>query len=707
MSQINKSYPSVFNPGNQTDNEIVSNFVIRLPEFNDLSKAIKKEKMTKPPQHYMIQAQRGYGKTTLLLRLNIEIKNNRTLKKWLVPVLFDEEQYRVRSLVNLWEEIIETLADENESFQELLDKMESLSDKDFSEENVFNLLIKELVKLKKKILVLIDNFGDMIQKFTRKENQRLREVLITCNKIRFIGASSTVLEFYYNYKEPFYDFFKVISLEELNRNETIQLLKQLGETYKSEEIFRIIENQPERIDALRQLTGGVPRTIVMLYKIFVDEENGDSFNDLEMLLDKVTPLYKHRLDNLSKQQQVIIDAIAQNWDAINTKEIAAKTRMQSKAVSAQLKQLENSQLIKKIPTSTKNFLYQINERFFNIYYLMRLGKRKNRNRVLWFVKFLLIWCDIEELIKRTEKHIEALKSHQLDCKFIYFMSESLARTPIPIDLQDRLIKGTRKVLVGNENQLENDISLSHLEVLEKVKVLLEANRIPDAMRLLINDGMTQEKVYHFVGEYFREIKQNYILAKKYFQLALETGEYFAYLDLALINFSNFNDITEAAKNLRSLIDYTITKTKNILEIIITINHWGNKEFINILDSLYAVDKKTIYLTIKSGLLVLQNIFVDGIDSFELALKDKKFFNENPKYLIVLLSILIAQEQYQYLLNKFNKSEISRKKYSAFYFAVLKLSGEKYKDKYNRVPTAMKDIADEVIDLVEELRALRR
>ena len=79
---------------------------------------------------------------------------------------------------------------------------------------------------------------------------------------------------------------------------------------------------------------------------------------MKKTLDRVTPLYKHRLDNLSTQQQAIIDAIAQNWDAVSTKEIAARVRMPSKAVSSQLNQLEKNQLVKKITTSTKNNLYR-------------------------------------------------------------------------------------------------------------------------------------------------------------------------------------------------------------------------------------------------------------------------------------------------------------------------------------------------------------
>ena len=92
-----------------------------------------------------------------------------------------------------------------------------------------------------------------------------------------------------------------------------------------------------------------------------DDEKGDAFQDLEFILDRVTPLYKHRMDDLSPWQQKIVDAIALNWDAMATKEITEKIRMESKAVSSQLKQLEKNRIIHKIKTSTKNHLYHRTE----------------------------------------------------------------------------------------------------------------------------------------------------------------------------------------------------------------------------------------------------------------------------------------------------------------------------------------------------------
>ncbi len=580
MLQTKLKYPTIYNPASQPAEEIVANFVIRLQEFNELFTAIKKGRMDKPPQHFMIQGQRGYGKTTLLLRLNYEMRNNKDLSQWLLPVMFDEEQYNVYTLAKLWEEVIDVLEDQYPSFAGLSDKIDSLYDADSPEEEIFKLLVNALKKENKKIVLLLDNFGDMIEKFSKKENQRLREVLITCKYMRIIGASSTVLEFYYNYKEPLFDFFKVITLDELNSEETISLLKKLGETYKTEEINKIIETQPERIETLRRLTGGVPRTIVLLFEIFIDDVDGNSFKDLEAILDRITPLYKHRMENLSTQQQTIVDAIAQNWDAISTKDIAKKVRMSSKAVSSQLNQLEKGQLVEKQPTSTKNQLYRLRERFFNIYYLMRLGKRKNRNRVLWLVRFFELWCGEKELADRAKKHIKAIREGRLSCPHALFISQALAKTAIPYEIQDELIHETRTRLSATQSELVNELDKSHLEVLEKVTEDVLHEQFSSAKKMLLNDGVPKQdigliiasilikekkdiqKVVEFylesIGEgnahamlslallYKREFK-DYENARKYYLMAIDKGHVDAMNNLALLYESEYKDYNEAKK----------------------------------------------------------------------------------------------------------------------------------------------------------------
>lgn len=101
---------------------------------------------------------------------------------------------------------------------------------------------------------------------------------------------------------------------------------------------------------------------MMLYQVLLDDPNGKALEGLEKALDKMTPLYKHRIEDLPIQQSRIVDVIAKKWDAVSAKDIAAEIRedgkkMQTKLVSAQLAQLEKNNVVEKKSTTTKNNFY--------------------------------------------------------------------------------------------------------------------------------------------------------------------------------------------------------------------------------------------------------------------------------------------------------------------------------------------------------------
>ena len=395
----------LYNPQNASNATIKDTFVIRLKEFDKLWKAIKNSRMVYPEQHFIVQGIRGSGKSTLLTRLSIEVEEDKELSQWLIPLLFREEEYGITSLFTFWEHIAEELTEHPlyaDQFAGLLDKIEALED---DPKAAFKLLDSYLLKANKKIILFIDNLAELFEVYTKNEEEMLREVLSQNNNIRIIGGSAISLENFYDNKAPFYQFFQIITLKEINRQEAIKLLTKLGKysgKAEEEKIKQLIEEEPEKIETLRRLTGGIPRTIVLLFQILIEGPRGSTFQYLEDTLDKVSPIYKHRMDDLSKQQKPIIHAIAKNWDAMSAKEIAQQTRMDSKQVSAQLSQLQKQWLIEKIPTSTKNHLYALQERFFNIWYLMRYGRRKDRNKLIWLTRFFEVWCSKDELTERAK-----------------------------------------------------------------------------------------------------------------------------------------------------------------------------------------------------------------------------------------------------------------------------------------------------------------
>jgi TPR repeat protein len=536
---------TIYNPHEQTEQELLDGFVIREKEFKTIFQEIQKNKMQTPPQHYIIYGVRGNGKTSLLLKLFYEVRRDEDLNKWLIPIIFKEEQYNIRTLFKLWENIAEHLEDDHKEFAGLPDKMEQLGDSDDYEEKCFEVLQAALEGNGKKIVLLFDNFGDFLNKLKDREHQRLREVLITCSDIRIVGASTFVDETTYDYGKPFFDFFKPVYLKGLNKEDTIKLLLKLNEKATSGDVKQIIENNPGRIEALRRLTSGIPRTIVLLYQIFVDNANGSSFKDLDSLLDKVTPLYKARMDDLSPQQQEITDIIAKNWDAISVNEIVPKAKMPSNAVSAQLKQLEKNRIIEKKETSTKNNLYQISERFFNIWYLMRYSRRKDKCKVRWLVNFLEIWCDKKELRVRAKNHIEGLKNGKLYDKYAYHLSEAYAQMVRSPKMQHEIIVSTREYLKSVGSDYLNELSDSNIELNEEAQEYYKKDKPELALAKLLKIERKNKTQLFVIGFIYQEFVKDFKKAEEFYLSAVKKNVTDAMFYLGYLYDIEFKDYKRA------------------------------------------------------------------------------------------------------------------------------------------------------------------
>jgi len=472
-----------YTPDEMEEREFLSRFIVRTDIFNDIFSDITSANYAIPQQHYIIIGQRGQGKTTLLRKLLIEVKNSPELSNHIFPVKFSEEQYQIRSLSRLWEEVADYLQSiYPDVFPDILDKMEEYFDDEDYELKSFTLFENTVIRSEKKLLLLIDNFDDLIGKLSTKEQHRLREILLSSSSIRIIGGSTDMLEQHHKYDKPFYQFFKIIKLRGFNENEAHTFLRAIAKEDQKEQIETLIRTNPARIETLRRLTGGVPRTLVMLFDILMDD-GGNAFDDLLKILDEVTPLYKHRMDDLPAQLQEIVHTIAMNWDGMLTREIAKKTKLESKAISAQLKQLEKYEIIES-ESIGKNKIYKIKERFFNIWYLMRYGRKKDRQRVEWLVKFLESWYSREELEERAKQLIESLETKDVSPNHAFHMTEALSHTGISVEVEHLLKLEVSKFLQEKQSQLAQELTPSDFVMAEKVKQLINRDKIDEALMIL-------------------------------------------------------------------------------------------------------------------------------------------------------------------------------------------------------------------------------
>ena len=409
---------AVYNPAILDDANFLAGFVARQDLAASLLARLGEITPRGQARHHLILGQRGMGKTSLLRRLALGVREDAALAAVLLPLTFREEQYNVHNLHTFWLNCLDALGDYFEKTGQA-DKADEI-DRDIatlmrSEMDVEGAAALEVFKRwakreGRRPLLLLDNI-DFILDGLEVQHWSLRRVMQEAGGIVVVGASAAYLEATADPKGAFYDFFQITVLEKLGQDELIACLRRLAQARGEEgrKVLNVLNRDPGRIRALHDLTGGNPRTLVLLYLLLELDAEGDVFSDLERLLDQVTVLYKARVEDLAPQARVVLDAVALAWNPITAADVAAATALETSAVSTQLDRLQKNGVVEKVGlSSTARAGFQLGERFFNIWYLMRHGPRRQKTRLRWLTSFLRGFYSPAQL---TERAIELLKGN--------------------------------------------------------------------------------------------------------------------------------------------------------------------------------------------------------------------------------------------------------------------------------------------------------
>jgi tetratricopeptide (TPR) repeat protein len=394
---------SLYNTGRMSPEQVILAFQARQDVLQRILADLAAEKPKSRAQHHILVGQRGMGKTMLLARIAAELRTNTELDAKFIPLVFAEEQYAVDRLSKFWLNCLDSLADAHEltketaAVAEIDAEVERLTkttvrpvkdDQPFADE-VYAAFAKAAAKTGQRPVLLVDNLQLVFERLEPPQQHALRELLMRPGSPILIGASPSPPPQSQDYGAAFYDHFKVHYLRPLEESEMRDLLIHLADKSGRPEVRQRVLQHPQRLKVLRQLTGGNPRTTLTLFFLYAEDFAPSVFGDLEGLLDRVTPLYKARFEELTAQQQVITSAIANHWDPCTAAILVQETALPASTISAQLDRLEKDGTIERVELSgISSQGYQIAERFFNIWFLMRSASRRKRREAEFLTRFL-------------------------------------------------------------------------------------------------------------------------------------------------------------------------------------------------------------------------------------------------------------------------------------------------------------------------------
>ena len=413
----------IYNPQSLSKGEALAQFHARQAAYQSLMDLLREEH----PSHVLIIGTRGMGKTTLLQRVRYGVEDDSSLNGRYLALVFPEEQYNVNRLHFFLLNTLDALADAMERLhnermlklvEEYAERIGKLGQEEIEKE-VPKFLTQVGQEVGRNLLLLVDNADRLFETIEPQEQWRLRELLSNRQDLTLFGATTQASDGIYGSDRAFFEFFKIYRLAPLSLEEVRELLLQLSESVEEEEgekgtakrrVEEWLAADASRLRTLVQLTGGNPRTTVLLFHLVLDGLAGGAREYLEQLLDQCTPNYKGRVDELPPQAQQVFDAVSLRWDPVTASEVAEDSGLETSAVSTQLTRLVRQGLLEKAdPGDSKKALYQVAERFFNIWYLMRASRRV-RAKLRWFVEFLRVFFDSGELEKMAWERLEGFRS---------------------------------------------------------------------------------------------------------------------------------------------------------------------------------------------------------------------------------------------------------------------------------------------------------
>ncbi len=380
---------NLYNPAAKDPDTLLAEFIDRKNLLARVLNITRRNTPDKPPQHVIVVGPRGMGKTTLLCAIRYSIQNNDMLNQEWLPLQFNEEQYGIGDLADFWLTALRHLEIELKSTTSRVDQLLNAASEKLAQ-HAQDAFFELLAQSGKRALLLIDNINDL---FTAIDDgialNQLRALWMTDARMMVIGATPSYFDEITTVDQAFHDFFRIFHLDRLTQQELEAFLRHFAHIHGDRRVIQTIEQEPQRVAAMRILTGGNPRLVMLGYRVLREGLDSDVRHDLERLLDECTPFFKHRIESLPKEARRTFDAIAQRWDPVAVDDIRTELRKPSNYISAQIRRLITEEFIEEVSGEKKKH-YQVSERFYNVYYLMRYS-REGRRRLRWLVNFMQVF----------------------------------------------------------------------------------------------------------------------------------------------------------------------------------------------------------------------------------------------------------------------------------------------------------------------------
>jgi tetratricopeptide (TPR) repeat protein len=391
-----------YTPAEMTPEELESTFAAREHTVEYLLDSLRRQIHAGTLSSFIITGPRGSGKSTIIQMVALRLNKDPKLKAAWIPVVFPEEQFDIGSLRDLMTATLRMLAKQGiAQAQSWLDRVEAEPNEEQSLQFALMGLRQITREHRKRLILFIENLDQLLGEcFDDLTKSTFRRLLMSDPFMMVIGSAVHVFDSLKNYDEAFFNYFGQVPLGRLAPEDVFDLLRRRAEFDRNQDFLREFPGQKPKLRAIVLLSGGNPRLTLMLYELLSQRQITTIVGCLQRLVDELTPLLKHEIENLPPQQRQIIHALMEKGGTAQPTELVGRTRLPLNAITTQLGRLKDAQIVEVLGGGKgRKANYTIPDKLFAIWFQMRY-LQKNRRRIEMFVEVLRIWFEEEERLSR-------------------------------------------------------------------------------------------------------------------------------------------------------------------------------------------------------------------------------------------------------------------------------------------------------------------
>lgn len=385
----------------------------RRENIDYLSKSVTEIVQNGINHQIMMVGQRGMGKTHLL-RVLYQRSQVFLQEKKIVIAYFSEEEYGISGYLDFLIRILNAFIRWNDKDRDALKlQMDILREAHPNRQiDVAESIIKEYVG-NKPLLILAENFDDILQTLGKDGQGKLRSFLYTHNRTSIIATSQALSPDLGKEDRPFYNFFTTVYLKKISYEDSLALLRRLAEIEGQSNVIEHLKGKGiAQIRAIHDLVKGNHRLLITFYEFLKADTLASLSKIFIKTLNDLKPYYETFIRYLPPLQQKILHYVALSKMPQNGNEISKNCFIDQKTLSKQLSELQRRNLLDAIvdPDNKRNRLYDVSEPLLRI--SIEIGEHREGLAAL-FIDFLALYYSHDEL-KSQKNRIANLYEYEND-----------------------------------------------------------------------------------------------------------------------------------------------------------------------------------------------------------------------------------------------------------------------------------------------------